>query len=130
MRGFVECLGGDPRHFRLLWARIATQWAAKIILEFEASGQSCVHEPHSVVTDGELITAGGVTSGIDFGLTLVGQIAGPHAAQKIQLALEYDPAPPFNGGTPLAAPPELVAELRSSVYEAAASELEDILRAL
>lgn len=106
--------------------RATTHWGYTHLLPLLGA----VHEPHRVVTDGTLITAGGVTSGIDFGLTLVGQIAGPHAAQKIQLALEYDPAPPFNGGTPAAAPAELVAELRASVYEAAASELEEILRAL
>jgi cyclohexyl-isocyanide hydratase len=88
-----------------------------------------VHEPQRVVTDGTVITAGGVTSGIDFGLTLVSEVAGRQAAQTIQLALEYNPAPPFDSGTPDAAPAELVAQLRSRVYEAAASELKDALLA-
>jgi len=104
--------------------RATTHWAYTHLLPLVGA----VHEPHRVVIDGTLITAGGVTSGIDFGLTLVSRIAGPHAAQRIQLALEYDPAPPFNGGTPKTAPTELVAELRCGVYEAASSELENILR--
>jgi len=47
-----------------------------------------------------VITAGGVTSGIDFGLTVVAEIAGETVAQAIQLGLEYDPAPPLNAGHP------------------------------
>jgi cyclohexyl-isocyanide hydratase len=50
--------------------------------------------------DGKLITAGGVTSGIDFGLWLAGRLAGPTAAKKIQLMIQYDPQPPFHAGTP------------------------------
>ena len=50
--------------------------------------------------DGTLITAGGVTSGIDFGLWLAAKLAGIKAAKKIQLMLQYDPHPPFRAGTP------------------------------
>ena len=53
-----------------------------------------------VVKDGNLITAGGVTSGIDFGLSVVAEIAGETAARTIQLGIEYDPAPPFDSGHP------------------------------
>jgi cyclohexyl-isocyanide hydratase len=53
-----------------------------------------------VVKDGNLITAGGVTSGIDFGLSVVAELAGELVAQSIQLGIEYDPAPPFDAGHP------------------------------
>jgi cyclohexyl-isocyanide hydratase len=53
-----------------------------------------------VVSDGNVITAGGVTSGIDFGLSVVAEIAGDAVAQAIQLGIEYDPHPPFDSGHP------------------------------
>ncbi|MDD2749272.1 MAG: DJ-1/PfpI family protein, partial [Acidithiobacillus sp.] len=53
-----------------------------------------------VVRDGNLITGGGVTAGIDFGLTLVAALRGQSAAEEIQLALEYAPEPPFQSGRP------------------------------
>jgi cyclohexyl-isocyanide hydratase len=53
-----------------------------------------------VVRDGHIFTGGGVTSGIDFAFAMVAEIAGDQIAQSIQLAIEYDPAPPFDGGTP------------------------------
>jgi len=59
-----------------------------------------IPDPARVVRDGNLFTGGGVTAGIDFALTLAAEIAGPEAAQGIQLALEYAPAPPFNAGRP------------------------------
>ncbi len=57
-----------------------------------------------VVRDGHTITGGGVTAGIDFALTVAAEIAGAEAAQTIQLAIEYDPAPPFDSGSPERAP--------------------------
>lgn len=53
-----------------------------------------------VVRRGKIITAAGVSSGIDMGLTLAGEIAGPEVAQAIQLAIEYDPQPPFSDRVP------------------------------
>ncbi len=50
--------------------------------------------------DGNVFTGGGVTAGIDFALTLAAEIAGAEVAKAIQLALEYDPAPPFDAGAP------------------------------
>lgn len=61
------------------------------------------------VIDRNRATGGGVTAGIDFALSLVAEIAGQSVARIIQLALEYDPAPPFNAGSPEAAGAELVA---------------------
>jgi len=53
-----------------------------------------------VVRDGRVITGGGVTAGVDFGLTVVKELAGDGVAAAIQLGLEYDPAPPLNAGHP------------------------------
>ena len=50
--------------------------------------------------DGNVFTAGGVTSGIDFAFGIVAELAGPEVAQAIQLAIEYDPSPPFDAGHP------------------------------
>lgn len=57
-----------------------------------------------VVTDRNRITGGGVTAGMDFGLSIVAKLRSPEYAQAIQLYLEYDPAPPYNAGTPGKAP--------------------------
>jgi cyclohexyl-isocyanide hydratase len=67
-----------------------------------------------VVRDGALMTGGGVTAGIDFALTLIAELAGVEMAQRIQLALEYAPAPPFDAGTPTNAPPEVLAAARKA----------------
>ncbi len=61
-----------------------------------------------VVEDGKVITAAGVSSGIDMALHLVGREAGPEVAQAVQLAIEYDPEPPFDSGSPEKAPKEIV----------------------
>ncbi len=86
------------------------------------------HEYARVVRDGNLVTAGGVTSGIDFALELIAMISGEDVARSIQLALEYDPAPPFTGGTPATAPGHILASLRARVYEDAASQLETAIK--
>ncbi|HLM10575.1 MAG TPA: DJ-1/PfpI family protein [Thermoleophilaceae bacterium] len=65
-----------------------------------------------VVEQGKVITAAGVSSGIDMALVLVARIAGPEVAQAIQLGIEYDPQPPFDAGSPEKAPPETVEFLR------------------
>lgn len=65
-----------------------------------------------VVVDCNRITAGGVTAGIDFGLQLVAELAGETLAQAIQLALEYDPEPPYRSGHPDVAPPAVVERVR------------------
>lgn len=64
------------------------------------------------VEDGKVITAAGVTAGIDMALHLVAREAGPEAAQAIQLGIEYDPDPPFDSGSPQKAPAEIVGLVR------------------
>ncbi|WP_404954253.1 DJ-1/PfpI family protein [Streptomyces sp. 147326] len=67
-----------------------------------------------VVFDGKYVTAAGVSSGIDMGLTLLGRIAGDEVAQTVQLMTEYDPQPPYDAGSPEKAPAGLVARLRAN----------------
>ncbi|MEU9011561.1 DJ-1/PfpI family protein [Streptomyces sp. NPDC048479] len=66
-----------------------------------------------VVTAGKYVTAAGVSSGIDMGLTLVGRIADDEHAQAVQLLTEYDPQPPYDAGSPQKAPAALVEEFRT-----------------
>jgi putative intracellular protease/amidase len=65
-----------------------------------------------VVIEGKVITAAGVSSGIDMALTLAARIAGDEIAQAIQLGIEYDPQPPFDSGSVASAPPEIVELVR------------------
>jgi transcriptional regulator GlxA family with amidase domain len=66
------------------------------------------------VEDGKVITAAGVSAGIDMALHLVGREAGPKVAQAIQLGIEYDPQPPFDSGAPHKAPARIVEAVRSA----------------
>ena len=77
-----------------------------------------------VCMDRNRLTGGGVTAGIDFALTLVSQLANRETAEALQLRLEYNPAPPFNSGSPDTAPPEVLARMRqrnAAGYERRAS---------
>jgi transcriptional regulator GlxA family with amidase domain len=67
-----------------------------------------------VVEDGKIMSAAGVSAGIDMALTLAARMAGDRVAQAIQLGIEYDPDPPFDTGSPEKAPSELVDLIRSS----------------
>jgi len=67
-----------------------------------------------VVEQGKVITAAGVSSGIDMALILAARIAGEDVAKAIQLGIEYDPEPPFDTGSPAKAPPELVDAVRAA----------------
>ncbi len=69
-------------------------------------------DPARVVRDGNAITGGGVTAGIDIALSIVADLRGEQAAKTIQLALEYAPAPPFNCGRPETADAETVAAVK------------------
>jgi len=70
-----------------------------------------------VVFQGKVVTAAGVSSGIDMALALAARIAGDEVAQSIQLSIEYDPQPPFTAGSPETAPPQVVARLRERTRE-------------
>ncbi|MFE2825751.1 DJ-1/PfpI family protein [Streptomyces sp. NPDC059271] len=69
-----------------------------------------------VVFDGKYVTAAGVSSGIDMGLTLLGRIAGDEHAQAVQLLTEYDPQPPYDAGSPENAPAHLVDRFRNGSH--------------
>ncbi len=88
--------------------RATTHWAFHELLA--PLGATPVRE--RVVRDGNLITGGGITAGIDFALTLVAEMLGETVAQTVQLELEYAPAPPFNAGDPASAPAAVVASVR------------------
>jgi len=86
-----------------------THWMARDTLE--RLGARPVER--RVVEQGKVITAAGVSAGIDMALTLADRIAGPEVAQAIQLGIEYDPQPPFDAGSPEKAPPEVVRVVRA-----------------
>jgi cyclohexyl-isocyanide hydratase len=68
-----------------------------------------------VCVDRNRVTGGGVTAGIDFALTLVSLLLDRPTAEAIQLRLEYNPAPPFNSGSPDTAPPEILALMKEKI---------------
>ena len=70
-----------------------------------------------MTVDGKFYTSGGVTAGIDMALRVVADVVGEETARRIQLQIEYDPAPPFRGGTPMTSPPEITAALRAAGRE-------------
>lgn len=70
-----------------------------------------------VVRDRNRITGGGVTAGIDFGLTLAAELTDETTAKTVQLALEYDPQPPFDAGSPEKAGPDLAALVQQMFAE-------------
>jgi len=76
--------------------RATTHWAYTDLLPLVGA----TYEKARVVRDGNVITAGGVTSGIDFGFRILAEVAGDDVARAVQLGIEYDPAPPFDGGHP------------------------------
>jgi len=88
--------------------RSACHWAWREML----SDFGAVPVAERVVRDRNRISGGGVTAGIDFGLTVAAELAGEEVAKSIQLVLEYDPHPPFDSGSPEKAGPERVQRLR------------------
>ncbi|RFB81559.1 DJ-1/PfpI family protein [Methylovirgula sp. 4M-Z18] len=91
--------------------RASSHWNARDLLaHFGATPVNA-----RVVRDGATITAGGVTAGIDFGLTVIAELFGDAAAQAVQLHLEYAPQPPFESGTPETAPTEVLAAVKAKL---------------
>ncbi len=91
--------------------RAACHWASRHQLAWFGA----IPVAERVVFDRNRVTGGGVTAGIDFGLSLAAAIRGEDYARYIQLSLEYDPAPPFTSGSPDTASPETLAAYRSLV---------------
>jgi putative intracellular protease/amidase len=88
--------------------RATSHWM--VLEELRAYGAEPTLE--RVVEQGRIVTAAGVSSGIDMALRLAQRIAGDDVAQGIQLGIEYDPQPPFDAGSPAKAPPHVVAMVR------------------
>jgi cyclohexyl-isocyanide hydratase len=93
--------------------RATTHWASRDLLR----GFGAIPDESRIVVDGNLITSGGITSGIDFGLHLAAQLVGVEQAKEIQLAMEYDPAPPFASGSPRVAEPAILARFSEGIRE-------------
>lgn len=91
--------------------RATTHWATRELL----TSLGAIPDEGRVVRDGNIITGGGVTAGIDFALVAVAEIFGRAAAEAVELRLEYAPAPPFGVGRPENAPFELVTQVRSGL---------------
>lgn len=103
--------------------RAACHWAWRDLLpEFDVTP-----DPARVVRDGNVITGGGVTAGIDMALSVVAEIAGVDYAQALQLALEYAPEPPFDCGRPERARADIVAAVEQRL-EALAFERAAVVR--
>ena len=90
--------------------KATTHWMSRDMLT--AFGATPVVD--RVVIDGNVVTGGGVTAGIDFALRLAAEMHGPELAKSIQLGIEYDPAPPFTSGSPERAEAALVERTRSA----------------
>jgi putative intracellular protease/amidase len=88
--------------------RAGSHWAYRELLSMFGA----IPDPARVVRDGNAITGGGVTAGIDIALTIVADLAGEEAAKTIQLAIEYAPAPPFNCGRPETADERIVENVK------------------
>jgi cyclohexyl-isocyanide hydratase len=105
--------------------RATTHWMSHDMLR--AFGAEPVAE--RVVIDGNIITGGGVTAGIDFALRVVAEIAGQATAETIQLGIEYDPHPPFSAGNPASADPAVVERARREAAGRQSDRAERVVQA-
>jgi cyclohexyl-isocyanide hydratase len=104
----------------LVGKRAACHWAWRDLLtEFGA-----IPDPSRVARDGNVITGGGVTAGIDFALVVAAEVAGEAFARGLQLGLEYAPSPPFEGGRPDNTPPAILAAVEPMYAARIASQRE------
>ncbi|WP_368497478.1 DJ-1/PfpI family protein [Herbiconiux sp. A18JL235] len=105
--------------------RATTHWSAfELLAEFGATP-----ERSRVCHDRDRITGGGVTAGIDFALSVVAELCGRDVAERIQLHLEYDPAPPFTAGSPSTAPTAVLEAFRAAGAAHQADREERVRRA-
>eukprot|EP00698_Gefionella_okellyi_P012045 TRINITY_DN3217_c0_g3_i1.p1 TRINITY_DN3217_c0_g3~~TRINITY_DN3217_c0_g3_i1.p1 ORF type:complete len:227 (+),score=50.65 TRINITY_DN3217_c0_g3_i1:62-742(+) len=93
--------------------KATTHWMSRDLLPY--FGAIPIEE--RVVIDGNIITGGGVTAGIDFALTVAAQVFGRDVAETIQLSIEYDPHPPFHAGTPQQARSDIVQRVRTAAAQ-------------
>ncbi|RZQ62498.1 DJ-1/PfpI family protein [Amycolatopsis suaedae] len=95
--------------------RAATHWSVRDVLP----RYGAVNVDERVVVDRNRISGGGVTAGLDFGLSVVAEMFGRDSAELTQLLLEYDPQPPFDSGSPEKAAPELTERARTVLRDLA-----------
>jgi len=105
--------------------RATTHWSAMDLL----AAFGAMPTRTRVCVDRNRVTGGGVTAGIDFALTLVSIMVDRPTAEMIQLRLEYNPAPPFNSGSPDTAPPEILALMQERIAPARKRRTEAVQRA-
>jgi cyclohexyl-isocyanide hydratase len=105
--------------------RATTHWSA---IDFLA-GFGAIPTKTRVCVDRNRFTGGGVTAGIDFALTLVSALVDRRMAEAIQLGIEYNPAPPFNAGSPDTAPAEVLALVKERIAPSQAHRTERMDRA-
>lgn len=105
--------------------RAATHWSAMDALALFGATPT----RNRVCIDRDRITGGGVTAGIDFALTLVSMLVDRPTAEAIQLRLEYNPAPPFDAGSPETAPAEVLALMKEKIAPSQARRMEAARRA-
>ena len=105
--------------------RATTHWMSLPML----AAFGCEPVAERVVVDGNLITGGGVTAGIDFALRVAGELFGAETARRIQLAIEYDPDPPYDSGSPASADEALVAAVRGAAAARQGERQEAVARA-
>lgn len=119
--GFVASRGARARYVTSVCTGSLVLAAAGLLRGYQATSHWYVRDllplmgaslrAERVVEDRNRVTAGGVTSGIDFGLTLAARLANEETAKRIQLLIEYDPKPPFAAGSPESAGPALTSEI-------------------
>ena len=100
--------------------KAATHWAAMEVLPLLGA----IPTYERVVIDRNRITGGGVTAGLDFGLTVAAQLHGEQHAMETQLMVEYDPHPPFDAGSPFRAPAQVLEKVRTALAASTQERLE------
>jgi transcriptional regulator GlxA family with amidase domain len=119
---FLASWGGTARYVTSVCTGSLLLGAAGLLRGYRATSHWYVRDllplmgatatPDRVVVDRNRLTGGGVTAGLDFGLTLVAALRGEDLARRVQLVLEYDPRPPYAAGSPETAGPSAAADVR------------------
>ena len=120
--GFLADRGSRARYVTSVCSGSLLLGAAGLLRGYKATSHWCCREAlplfgattvdARVVVDRNRVTGGGVTAGLDFGLVLLAKLLGENVAKMAQLAIEYDPEPPFHAGTPGTAGPEITRKVR------------------
>ena len=105
--------------------RAACHWAWRdLLLPFGA-----IVDEARVVRDGNIVTGGGVTAGVDFALAIIGMVSGQAAAEEVQLRIEYAPAPPHHAGRPEMAPVAVVSAVKARILATQPKRLKAVQQA-